>query len=40
MEYFEPKTGGPDHEGKIMGHGLAAAIVVSLLALVLSSLLR
>jgi hypothetical protein len=40
MEYFEPKTGGPEQLGKIMGDAFAAAIIVSLLALVLSSLLR
>ena len=40
MEYFEPKTGGPERLGKIMGDTFAAAIVVSVLVLVLSSFFR
>ena len=40
MEYFEAKTGWPEQLGKIMGDAFAAAIVVSVLVLVLSSMLR
>ena len=40
MEYFEPRTGWPEQLGKIMGDAFAAAMVVSVIVLVLSSFLR
>ena len=40
MEYFETNIGGPERLGKIMGDAFAAAIVISVLALVLSSFFR
>jgi len=40
MGYFEPNTGWPEQLGKIMGDAFAAAVVVSVVVLVASSLLR
>jgi hypothetical protein len=40
MVYFEPNTGWPEQLGKIMGDAFAAAMVVSVLVLVTSSMLR
>ena len=39
MVYFEPNTGWPEQLGKIMGDAFAAAMVVSVLVLVTSSML-
>ena len=38
MVYFEPNTGWPEQLGKIMGDAFAAAMVVSVLVLVTSSM--
>ena len=40
MVYFEPNTGWPEQLGKIIGDAFAAAVVVSVLILVTSSMLR
>ena len=37
MEYFDPKTKGPERLGKIMGDAFAAAMVLSVIVLVASS---
>ena len=40
MRYFEPNTGWPEQLGKIMGDAFAAAMIISVVVLVLASLLR
>ena len=40
MEYFDPKTQGPERLGKIMGDAFAAAMVLSVIVLVASNWLR